>query len=148
MIGVMGERFRATGCGRHRRAPVGLALGGAAAVAPLAAASVVFGISFGLLARASGFGMASTVVMSVVAFTGSAQFAAVTVFSAGAGALAAIASAALVNARYVAMGLSTGRSFRGRHPVRLVQGQFVVDESWAVAVQPDGGVEVARLVGA
>lgn len=132
----------------RRRASIAPALAGATAVAPLATASMVFGISFGVLARGSGLGLAPTIVMSSVAFTGSAQFAAVAVFSAGGGVLPAVASAASVNARYVAMGLSAGRSFTGNGLARLAKGQFVLDESWGVAMKPDGGVEVARLVGA
>jgi 4-azaleucine resistance transporter AzlC len=131
------------------RAPhLGRALGGAVSVAPLAVASFVFGVSFGVLAQTSGFGSVTTVVMSAIAFTGSAQFAAIAVFGAGGGVLLAVVSAVSVNARYVAMGLSAGRSFRGSLLTRLVQGQFVLDESWGVAMKPEGSVDVDRLVGA
>jgi predicted branched-subunit amino acid permease len=44
---------------------------GARAVAPLAAGSVGFGVSFGLLARAGDLGWAAPLVMSATAFTGS-----------------------------------------------------------------------------
>jgi predicted branched-subunit amino acid permease len=47
-------------------------LGGAAAVAPLAVASAILGVSFGVFARAAGVGSAAPIVMSAVAFTGSA----------------------------------------------------------------------------
>jgi predicted branched-subunit amino acid permease len=86
--------------------------------------------------------------MSALAFTGSAQFAAVATYAAGGGVLAAIAVAASLNARYAAMGLSAGSAFRGKTFIRFIEGQFVVDESWGVAMQPDGRVDVARLIGA
>jgi predicted branched-subunit amino acid permease len=46
------------------------------------------------------------------------------------------------------MGLAAAASFKGGALARFCQGQFVLDESWAVAMKPDGGVDVARLVGA
>ena len=52
--------------------------------------------------------------MSIVVFSGSAQFGALAVLLAGGSAGAAIAAGVLLNARYLAMGLALAPSLRGR----------------------------------
>ncbi len=121
---------------------------GALAVAPLAVGSVAFGISFGLLARTSGLGPAPALAMSAGAFTGTAQFAAVSVIGAGGSLLSAIIAAAFLNVRYVAMGLAAGSSFHGSAARRFARAQFIVDESWAVANRGRRGFDLKVLVGA
>ena len=73
---------------------------GLRAVAPLLPAVLAFGVSFGVLARAAGFDGSAAIAMSLTTFAGSAQFAAVSVMSAGGTAVAAIVAAVLLNARY------------------------------------------------
>src|SRR5919107_29115 len=71
----------------------GVYLAGARAALPFALATFVLGISFGVLARSLGWGIVAPIVFSVIAFSGSAQFAVVAVLGAGGGALAAIVAA-------------------------------------------------------
>src|SRR3712207_8188606 len=71
----------------------GVYLAGARAGLPFALATLVLGISFGVLARSLGWGIVAPIVFSVIAFSGSAQFAAGAVLGAGGGALAAIVAA-------------------------------------------------------
>ena len=52
---------------------------GARAVAPFGVAVLGFGVSFGLLARAGGWGWVTPIVMSATTFAGSAQFAAASI---------------------------------------------------------------------
>jgi 4-azaleucine resistance transporter AzlC len=103
--------------------------------APLGAAVGIFGVSFGILARAAGMGWLAPIVMSATTFAGSAQFAAVSVLaSAGAaGVAAAVTSAVMLNSRYLPIGVSVAPALRGPALARLLQGQLVVDESWAVS---------------
>ena len=61
------------------------------------------GISFGVLAQPV-MGSIAPVVMSLVVFSGAAQFAALTVLTAGGGAVAAIAAGMLMNAPLAADG--------------------------------------------
>src|ERR687889_835175 len=61
-------------------------LGGARASLPFTLATLVLGISFGVLARSLGWGIVAPIVFSVIAFSGSAQFAVVAVLGAGGGA--------------------------------------------------------------
>ena len=69
-------------------------LAGARASVPFALATLVLGVSFGVLARFLGWGVVAPVVFSVVAFSGSAQFAVAAVL--GAGALAVLGRAGLL----------------------------------------------------
>jgi predicted branched-subunit amino acid permease len=86
---------------------------GARAIAPLTIASFAFRVSFGLLARTAGMGVAAPVVMSMTTFGGSAQFAAASVLGAGRSALAALAAAVLLNARYAPLGVAARRGSGG-----------------------------------
>jgi predicted branched-subunit amino acid permease len=91
---------------------------------------------------------AASIVMSATTFAGSAQVAVVSILGAGGGAVAGIAAALLLNARYAAIGVSVGAHFRGGLLRRILESQLIVDESWALTVQPDGSIDRAALVGA
>jgi branched chain amino acid efflux pump len=120
---------------------------GARAVAPIAVAAATFGMSFGILARDAGMGIAAPLVFSLTTFAGSAQFAAASVLDGGGAVATAIVAAILLNLRYLAVGMSVAPALRGSRPRRLAESQLAVDESWAVA-QQDGRVDRDRLVGA
>ena len=94
---------------------------------------LLFGISFGVLARKAGLGSVPTIVFSATTFAGSAQFAAVSVLGAGGSAAAAVVAALLLNARYAPMSVAATAVFRGRWWRRLAEAQLLVDESWALA---------------
>lgn len=121
---------------------------GVRAVAPLAVAVVGFGISFGVLARATGWSAVAAIVMSATTFAGSAQFAAMSVVGAGGTAAAAVGAAVLLNARYGPIGASVAPSLTGGFWSRLLHSQLVVDESWAVAAEGEGRWDPRVLVGA
>jgi 4-azaleucine resistance transporter AzlC len=121
---------------------------GARAVGPLAVAVVGFGISFGVLARAAGFGWLAPIVMSGTTFAGSAQFAAVSVLADGGTVAAAVGAALLLNARYGPIGVSVAPWLEGGAFSRFLHGQLVVDETWAIAAEGDGRFDVRMLVGA
>ncbi|HEY7754603.1 MAG TPA: AzlC family ABC transporter permease [Actinomycetota bacterium] len=121
---------------------------GARAVAPFAVAVVGFGISFGVLARASGFGWLSPIVMSATTFAGSAQFASASILGDGGTVAAAVTAALLLNARYGPIGVSVAPYLAGSGWSRFVRSQLVVDESWAIAAQEDGRYDPRVLVGA
>jgi 4-azaleucine resistance transporter AzlC len=120
---------------------------GARAVLPIAIAAATFGVSFGILARDAGMGVAAPIVMSFTTFAGSAQFAAASVLEQGGALAAAIVAAVLLNLRYLAIGISVAPALRGSLPRRIAEAQLAVDESWAVA-QEDGRVNRGRMVGA
>jgi 4-azaleucine resistance transporter AzlC len=121
---------------------------GARAVAPFSIAVLGFGISFGVLARATGFGWLAPIVMSATTFAGSAQFAAVSVLGDGGTVAAAVTAALLLNARYAPIGVSVAPYLEGPAWSRFLRAQLVVDESWAIAAQADGGYNPRVLIGA
>jgi branched chain amino acid efflux pump len=121
---------------------------GVRAAAPLAVAVAAFGVSFGLLARAAGWGWAAPIVMSATTFAGSAQFAAVSVLGAGGTVAAAVVSALLLNARYGPIGVTVAPYLTGPAWSRFLHAQLVVDESWAIAAEGHGRFNVRMLIGA
>jgi 4-azaleucine resistance transporter AzlC len=127
--------------------PVNLPVG-VRAILPIAATVPLFAISFGVLARASGMGIAAPIVMSATTFGGSAQFAVVSILDEGGSVAAAIVAALLLNARYAAIGISVASLFDGSLFRRVAESQVVVDESWAVSARPDGTFDRRVLLGA
>jgi len=123
-------------------------LSGARAAAPFALATFVLGVSFGVLARSLGWGVVAPVAFSVVAFSGSAQFAVAAVFGAGGGALTALVAAALLNARFGPMGLAVAPYLKGGPLRRALEGQAVVDASWALASRGGGRFDRESMIGA
>lgn len=111
---------------------------GARAGLPYATVGLLLSMSFGILARQAGFPAEAAIVMSAIVFAGSAQFAVVTILASGGGAGAAIAAAALMNSRFLPMGVALGPSLPGPAALRAAQGQTVVDASWAMANRGDG----------
>lgn len=99
----------------------------------LGAAVGAFGISFGVLAVASGLSAAQAMAMSLLVFTGASQFAAVGVIDAGGSTVAALGSALLLGARNAAYGLSMSKVLTGSLPRRLLASHLVIDESTAMA---------------
>ena len=79
---------------------------GARAGLPFAVATVVLGVSFGVLARQLGWGVVAPIVCSTVVFSGSAQFAVASILGAGGGVGTATLAAVFVNARFLPMGLA------------------------------------------
>ena len=121
---------------------------GLSAGVPYAVAGGVLALSFGVLAREAGFSALGAVVMSAVVFAGSAQFAAISIVAGGGGIGAAIGAAALMNSRFLPMGIALAPSLRGGSLARAAQGQTVVDASWAMANEGGGRFDRHFLFGA
>jgi 4-azaleucine resistance transporter AzlC len=115
---------------------------------PYALAGGVLALSFGVLAREAGFSALGAMVMSAIVFAGSAQFAAISIIAAGGGVGAAIGAAALMNSRFLPMGIALAPSLQGSALRRALQGQAVVDASWAMANQGEGRFDRHFLFGA
>jgi len=117
-------------------------------MAPLTIAIVGFGFSFGVLARAAGFGWPAAVAMSATTFAGSAQFAAASILGDGGTVVAAIGAALLLNARYGPIGVTVAPWLTGSTLSRFLHAQLTVDESWAIAAEGDGRYDPKKIVGA
>lgn len=112
-----------------------------------ALAAFVLGVSFGVLAEPI-MGPVAPVVMSAVLFAGASQFGATAVLAAGGDALTAIAAGTMLNARFLPMGVAAATALHGSPLRRAVEGQAVVDASWALAVRGDGRFDRELLIGA
>ena len=113
---------------------------------PLLLPTLVIGLSFGVAARALGWGWVAPTVMSMVVFSGSAQFASIGVLAAGGGIGAAIGAATLTNLRFLPMGLAAAPATRGGRVRRAAEGQVVVDASLVLALR-EGRVHRGLLLG-
>jgi 4-azaleucine resistance transporter AzlC len=130
ILGSAGERRDA---GIRRGMPFGIAV-------------FAISISFGVLARPL-MGLVAPIVMSIVVFSGAAQFGALAVLIAGGGTEAAIAAGVLLNARYLAMGLALAPSLRGKALSRAAFAMPLVDASWAASSLGDGTFDPWYMVG-
>jgi 4-azaleucine resistance transporter AzlC len=114
---------------------------------PYAVVGFVLSMSFGVLARQAGFSPLQAIVTAAIVFAGSAQFAALAVLTGGGSAAAAIAAGTLMNGRFLAMGTALAPSLPGGPLKRALQGQTVVDSSWALANKGDGTFDRWLLFG-
>jgi len=108
--------------------------------------TILVATSFGVLAEPV-IGAIPAIVMSVIVYAGSAQVAALTVLAGGGGAGAAVTAGLLMNTRFLPMGLALGPSLPGGAGLRALQGQAVVDPSWALANRGGGRFDRRLLIG-
>ena len=109
--------------------------------------TAAIGVSFGVLAQPV-MGSVAPIVMSMIVFSGAAQFAALTVLTAGGGMVAAIAAGMLCNARWLPMGFAVGPFLARGKVVRILQAQATVDASFALASRGDGTYDRGAMIGA
>jgi 4-azaleucine resistance transporter AzlC len=119
---------------------------GIRAAAPVAVAVFFVGMSFGVTARPV-IGAAAAIAMSAIVFAGSAQFAATAVLADGGSPAAALLAGILLNARFLAMGVAVAPSLAGGRLRRALQGQAVVDASFAIASRGEGRFDRHALIG-
>lgn len=100
-----------------------------------------YALSFGAVGVASGLTVTQTSALSVLMFSGGSQFALVGVLAGGGGAASAISVALLLGARNAFYGIRLAPMLGVRGAHRLLAGQFVIDETTAMAV----GQESVRL---
>lgn len=115
---------------------------------PFSLVAFLLSMSFGVLAIQSGFSALQAIVMSAVVHAGSAQFAAAAIVGGGGGLIPGVLAGTLMNARFLAMGIALAPSLQSRPVVRALQGQTVVDPSWALANRGDGSFDRHMLMGA
>lgn len=132
----------------QRRAGGDEYLAGARAAMPFALATVVLGVSFGVLARSLDWGVLAPIVFSVIAFSGSAQFAVAAVLSTGGGVFTAVVAAVLILARFLPMGVAIAPSLKGGRFRRAMEGQALLDASWTMANCGGGRFDRKFLIGA
>ena len=114
---------------------------------PFAMAGGLLALSFGVVSQGAGLSATAAVVMSAIVFAGSAQFTAIAIVAQGGTVGAAVAAAALMNSRFLPMGVALAPSLPGGPLKRAAQGQTVVDASWALASRGDGTFDRWLLFG-
>jgi 4-azaleucine resistance transporter AzlC len=110
------------------------------------AAAFVVGISFGVVSEPL-MGSFAPVVMSALVFAGASQFGSTSVLLSGGSAVTAIATGAMLNARFLPMGVAAAPALRGSRWRRALEGQAVVDASWALAARGERGFDRELLMG-
>lgn len=116
------------------------------AIAPVATAAFVFGVSFGVVATSAGFSALAALVMSATTFGGAAQIGAAGVLGAGGGTVGASVAGTLLNLRYLPMGITVARAYRGPWWRRGLLAQLLGDEAWALSRTPDGEHDSRLLI--
>jgi predicted branched-subunit amino acid permease len=129
------------------RSPAARFRAGLRAGLPFALAGGLLAASFGVLADDVGMPGWAAVLMSAIVFAGSAQIAALSIIAGGGGLGSAIGAAALMNSRFLPMGIAIGPGLPGGPAARAAQGQAVVDASWALASDGEGGFDRHVLFG-
>jgi 4-azaleucine resistance transporter AzlC len=122
-------------------------LEGVRAGMPFAIAGGLLALSFGVVAQGAGLTPLAAIAMSAIVFAGAAQFTAIAILAQGGTVAAAVLAAALVNSRFLPMGVALGPSLPGGPLRRAAQGQAVVDASWAIAGRGDGTFDRWLLFG-
>jgi predicted branched-subunit amino acid permease len=111
---------------------------------PLALPIAAVGMSFGLLA-APLLGAVSSIAMSAVVWSGTAQFAALSILISG-GAMTLAASAGLLaNTRFLPMGFAIAPSMRGGPLRRLLTGALLADASFVIGHRGGGQFDIRAL---
>ena len=110
-------------------------LGGVLALMPLLVGVVLFGVVYGVLARASGLSPGASIAMSSVLFAGSAQFLLARLAGLGAPGAVMVASVALLNLRHVLYSASVAPAL-AHLPRRwkLLLAYLLTDEAYAATV--------------
>jgi 4-azaleucine resistance transporter AzlC len=107
---------------------------GLLATLPLAPGVVAFGLVYGVLARQVGFHPWEAWAMSAIVHAGSAQFAALGIWT-SAGAAPIILMTLVINLRHLLLGASIAPHLRALSPAwRALLALWMSDESYAVAI--------------
>ena len=116
------------------------AFAGARGIIPIAVSGIVFDVIVGVLARQAGFTPVETLLLHALVFAGTAQLAALALWTAPLPIVAILISTAIVNSRYLLMGAAI-HPWMARLPVHKVYGTlfFLTDETWAMTQNEFGG---------
>src|SRR5215469_15790503 len=104
-------------------------------IALVCLADAIVGASFGALTVSGGLAPWVPIAMSVLVFAGGAQFAAAGVVLAGGGAVAAVLTGLVLNARLLPYGFAVADEVDGSWWSRLIGAHLIVDESLAFTLR-------------
>lgn len=111
---------------------------------PLALPIAAVGVSFGLLAGPV-LGAIPSIVMSAVVWSGTAQFAALTILASGGGTALAAGAGLLANTRFLPMGFAIAPSVKGGLVRRLLKGAVLADASFVIGHRGGGQFDISAI---
>lgn len=93
------------------------------------------GISFGIVAAASGMSVIMATLMSLIVYAGSAQFILVSLLAIGTPIVSIVLSVFLVNSRMILMSMTTANFFKKNSLFEnILIGSLITDESFALSM--------------
>lgn len=105
-------------------------------------------VTFGFLAQTTGLTSIEAVLMSLLVFTGAAQFMALSLLSIGTGALEIIFTTFVLNIRHYLMSAALNEKAERDHPLKKAGYAFgITDEVFAVTSTKEGTVTTAYIYG-
>jgi predicted branched-subunit amino acid permease len=111
---------------------------------PLALPIAAVGMSFGLLAGPL-LGAMPSILMSAVVWSGTAQFAALSILTSGGGTALAASAGLLANTRFLPMGFAIAPSMTGGPLRRLLRGALLADASFVIGHRGGGRFDISAL---
>lgn len=111
---------------------------------PLALPIAAVGVSFGLLAGPL-LGPIPSILMSAVVWSGTAQFAALSILTSGGGTALALSAGLLANTRFLPMGFAIAPSMRGGPLRRLLKGVVLADASFIIGHRGGGQFDISAI---
>jgi predicted branched-subunit amino acid permease len=111
---------------------------------PLGLPVAAVGMSFGILA-APLLGGITSIVMSAVVWSGTAQFAALSILTSGGGMALAAGAALLANTRFLPMGFAIAPSMTGGPLRRFFTGAVLADASFVIGHRGGGRFDISAL---
>lgn len=117
---------------------------GLRASVPIALPVAAVGMSFGLLA-APLLGALPAVLMSAVVWSGTAQFAALSILTSGGGTALAASTGLLANTRFLPMGFAIAPSMKGGPLRRLLTGALLADASFVIGHRGGGRFDIRAI---
>ena len=112
---------------------------------PLALPVAAVGASFGILA-APLLGAIPSILMSAVVWSGTAQFAALSILTSGGGTALAAGAGLLANTRFLPMGFAIAPSMRDGPVRRLLRGAVLADASFVIGNRGGGRFDIIAIV--
>lgn len=93
------------------------------------------GVAFGAIAQTQGFNALEVFLMSLTIFSGSGQFIAVSLLTAGVNFITVLVTVTLINSRYFLFGMSLSQKFKNLpHYIRVFAPQGITDETYLAAI--------------
>ena len=111
---------------------------------PVFTGFITLGMAYGVLMSTKGFGTIWAMLMSLVAFCGSMQFAAITLLVSAFDPIQAFILSVMVNARHLFYGISMLEKYKGLGKIRFFLIYMLCDETFSIASSIEPPEDVNR----